>query len=107
MKRIRDWFASKKKLMAKTSNLARQVQEAWDERDSWKEACVEERRDFEYIVDQLHRVARERDQERKKRIDAENALIDSYLDRREDAELERAAEELRDVYLAELSNEEE
>ena len=86
MRHMRYWLSSKRRQMAKLHDLQRQLQEAWDEGDSWKEAYTEECIDFDYIVGQLHRVARERDKER---------------------ELRLAAEDRRDVYLEELANEEE
>ena len=64
MKHIAGWFRRNK-------DLARQLQEAWDEKRKLADdfECVLD--DYYGIRDQLHRVARERDKERKKRIDAE------------------------------------
>ena len=93
MKRIRYWLSSKRRQMAKLHDLQRQLQEAWDEKDKYKVALRKSRRQYgdlwdshDGLKDQLHRVARERDKERKLRL---------------------AAEELRDVYLEQLENEEE
>ena len=69
MKRMRYWFASKKLLMAQMHDLSRQLREAWDDAAG-----------DEYLREQLHRVARERDNERKKRLEAEDALLDKYLE---------------------------
>ena len=80
MKHIRYWFAKKKLLMAQLKDLSRQLQEAWDECDVLGDYLVDAWDKQESITDQLHRVARERFQER---------------------ELRQAAEELRDVYLKE------
>ena len=84
MQRIRYWLSSKRRLMAKLHDLQRQLQEAWDEGDSWKEGCYEKDKDYGFVVSQLHRVARERDQEREKRLAAEDALLDMYLDNEEE-----------------------
>ena len=86
---IRFYFASKKVQMAQLHDLKRQLQEAWDEQERLDKAfdwaaikvaeCREER---DYLQDQLHRVARERDNERKLRLAAaEDALLDYHLDK--------------------------
>ena len=87
------WLSSKRRQMAKLHDLQRQLQEAWDERDELlDERDMSHAINLELVADarnlaaQLHRVARERDKER---------------------ELRLAAEDRRDVYLAELANEEE
>ena len=87
--RIRFYFASKKVQMAQLHDLSRQLQEAWDEQErldkafDWSAVKVAEcREERDYLQDQLHRVARERFQER---------------------ELRQAAEKLRDVYLEQLA----
>ena len=80
MKRMRYWFAKKKLLMAQMHDLSRQLQEAWDEKDILEDYYMDEWEKSNSLTEQLHRVARERDQERKKRIDAENALLDKYLE---------------------------
>ena len=65
--KIRYWLSSKRRQMGKLHDLKRQLREAWDYKrlaeqrlDLWSE-------DYHYLRDQLHRVARERDQEREKR----------------------------------------
>jgi len=100
MKHIKYWLSSKRRQMAKLHDLQRQLQEAWDESDTLGDALVEawdaadvwkgyfenKKEECQSITKQLHRVSRERYQER---------------------ELRLAAEDRRDVYLAELANEEE
>ena len=73
MKCMRYWLASKKLQMAQLHDLSRQLQEAWAECDTLGDHLVDSWDREECLRDQLHRVARERDQERKKRIDAEGA----------------------------------
>ena len=107
MKHIAGWFRRNNTIMAQAKDLQRQWQEMREESTGYKEGYDERGKSCDYLEDQLHRVARERDQERKKRIDAEVAHLDSYLDRREEAELERAAAELVDIYLENAANEEE
>ena len=70
MTRIRYWLSSKKLQMAQLKDLSRQLQEAWDDAAG-----------DEYLRDQLHRVARERDNERKLRLEAEDKLLDYHLDK--------------------------
>ena len=93
MNRIRFYFASKKVQMAQLHDLKRQLQEAWDEQERLDKAflwlsgrATEYLKEKDYLQEQLHRVARERDNERKLRLEAEK---------------------LRDVYLEQLENEEE
>ena len=97
MNKLFYYFASKKLLMAQAKDLQRQWQEMRDERDMFKrmyylrldshiEMVEEHRLAGTSLRDQLHRVARERDNERKLRLEAEK---------------------LRDVYLEQLENEEE
>lgn len=119
--------AKDKLLRAQAQDLSRQLQEAWHDladmteaRDVAREISVELAEQKHYITDQLHRVARERDQERElrlaevefleeqlnverdRRIDAEDAMFNSYLRKHEqDADLEIAAGQLRDTYLNE------
>ena len=114
MKHIAGWFRRNNTIMAQAKDLSRQLQEAWEENDSLDGACDivceqvrREESNHNYTTSQLHRVARERDQERKKRLAAEDALLDYHLDKREEDELERAADELVDMYLEEADNEEE
>ena len=86
MNRIRFYFASKKVQMAQLHDLKRQLQEAWEENTYLRKMWILAHTNKEYTRDQLHRVARERDNERKLRLEAEK---------------------LRDVYLEQLENEEE
>ena len=125
MKHIAGWFRRNNTIMAQAKDLSRQLQEAWDDHDiqvavneeivklhrykvakfeeeilSWGESCG----NLQY---QLHRVARERDQEREKRLAAEDALFDMYLD---DGSIEPFAmtpKEVHDSYLENADNEEE
>ena len=93
MKHIADWFRRNNTIMAQAKDSYRQLQEAWDEKSAQDVLLALQRIDIielqkaNYtITTQLHRVARERDNERKKRLEAEK---------------------LRDVYLEQLENEEE
>ena len=72
--KIRYWLSSKRRQMGKLHDLKRQLREAWDDADELEGFCGEAllgyRRNLDRadsLQDQLHRVARERDQERKKR----------------------------------------
>ena len=113
--RIRFYFTSKKLQMAQLHDLQRQLQEAWDEGDKLSDNLVDSWDYAGNLLVQLHRVARERDNERKLRLEAEDKLLDYRLDKREkdeegraaDRGLEQSAEELRDTYLEQLENEEE
>lgn len=78
MFKIRYWLASRKLLMAQLADLSRQLQEAWDERDTLMEINLGHMANKEviharhneandYLREQLHRVARERDEERRQR----------------------------------------
>ena len=111
--KISGWFRRNNTIMAQAKDLSRQLTESWDDNKKmgggltasnlyvtarWHEEC--ERADS--LTTQLHRVARERDQERKKRIDAEMALLDRYLvAKSEDPDV------VRDRYLENAENEEE
>ena len=124
MKHIAGWFRRNNTIMAQAKDLGRQLQEAWDARGdiemrlddchlNYYAKCA----DYDSVLFQLHRVARERDNERKLRLDleehyeellaevrnrlieAEVALLDYHLD--------DTAADLVDIYLAELENEEE
>ena len=113
MKRIKRWLTSKRLLMAQMSDLSRQLTEAWydleemqDARDVAREISVELAEQKHYLQDQLHRVARERDQERKLRLEAEDRLLDYHLDGREKNEIDRKTDGLceeaqnwKDAYL--------
>ena len=125
MKHIAGWFRRNNTIMAQAKDLSRQLQEAWDERDKfekdfkdWKRSAQIYHSDYEYVKDMLHRVARERDKERKLRLEtyevchdamnqigaerrlrlaAEDARFDRYMVG--DKTLAEAANELRDEYL--------
>ena len=71
MNPIRYHLASRKLLKAQAVDLQRQLQEAWDESDKLGEALVDSWEAHENTRKQLHRVARERDAERKLRLEAE------------------------------------
>ena len=95
--RIRFYFASKKVQMAQLHDLKRQLQEAWENGNSWKETCsswrettvnvaIRWKEAYDNITDQLHRVARERDNERKLRLAAmkdKDYLIDRFHEERD------------------------
>ena len=80
MKRMRYWLASKKLQMAQLHDLSRQLQEAWAECDTLGDHLVDSWDREECLREQLHRVARERDNERKLRLEAEDALLDKHID---------------------------
>ena len=86
MNKLFYYFASKKLLMAQAKDLQRQWQEMREERDLALavNATISDGRT--YLIARLHEVTRERDNERKLRLEAEK---------------------LRDVYLEQLENEEE
>jgi len=86
MKRMRYWLASKKLLMAQLHDLQRQLQEAWNEKDILEDYYMDEWEKSNSLTDQLHRVARERDNERKLRLEAEDRLLDRYLENAENEE---------------------
>jgi len=93
MNKLRYYFASRKLLKAQAVDLQRQLQEAWDDVER-KAAALRKvlaqkeslQGDYDYLTTQLHRLARERDEERRLRL---------------------AAEELREHYLEQVENEEE
>ena len=66
--------------MAQLHDLKRQLQEAWDRSDILDNISVDLAISANSLRDQLHRVARERDQEREKRMEAEDLLFDRYMD---------------------------
>ena len=153
---IAGWFRRNNTIMAQAKDLSRRVQEARDVSAGYKEGYDERGKSCDYLEEQLHRVARERYEERalkqaafktaakltnelaladaaviywrdtyeaehSKRQQAEGALLDYHLDKREKDEEERAAErgmptdeeltkmavDMVDTYLAGLNNEEE
>ena len=114
MKHIAGWFRRNNTIMAQAKDLSRQLQEAWDERDELDGFCGEAllgyRRNLDRadsLQEQLHRVARERDQEREKRLAAEDARIDYHLDKPSEEEIATIENYKLDNILAELDNEEE
>ena len=84
MKHIAGWFRRNNTIMAQAKDLSRQLQEAWEEIDTARNISTVYYEKAISLRDQLHRVARERDQERKKRLAAEDALLDMYLDNEEE-----------------------
>ena len=134
MKRIAGWFRRNNTIMAQAKDLSRQLQEAWEVSAGYKEGYDERGKSCDYLQDQLHRVTRERDNERKMRMEAEDRLLDYHPDgpteeelgdwkaayynicdqlnrvtreRFQERKLRLEAEKLRDVYLEQLENEEE
>ena len=105
--KIKGWFRRNNLIMLQAQNLAKQLHEAWNEKDILEDYYMDEWEKSNSLTDQLHRVARERDQERKKRIDAEVAHLDSYLDRPSEEEIATIENYKLDNILAELDNEEE
>ena len=84
MKHIAGWFRRNNTLMAQAKDLSRQLTEAWYEIERLEVYADSADSTADNLRDQLHRVARERDQERKKRLAAEDALFDMYLDNEEE-----------------------
>ena len=80
MKHIAGWFRRNNTIMAQAKDLSRQLTEAWYDIEDHKGAFNLMMASCDYLRAQLHRVARERDQERKKRLAAEDALLDMYLE---------------------------
>ena len=122
MKHIAGWFRRNNTIMAQAKDLSRQLTEAWYEIEMEKAIGVELVAENVSVLTQLHRVARERDQERKKRIEAEmlamefvrekclaaeDALIDYHLDKPSEEEIATIENYKLDNILAELDNEEE
>ncbi len=73
MKHIAGWFRRNNTLMA-------QAKKAWKDRDGLAQAYADSLEAYHSIQDQLHRVARERDEERDSRLAAEAALADCLED---------------------------
>ena len=97
MKHIAGWFRRNNTIMAQAKDLSRQLTEAWYEIDALAQGNTAYAKEVTSTRDHLHRVARERDQERKKRLAAEDARFDRYMVG--DKTLKEAANELRDEYL--------
>ena len=109
MKHIAGWFRRNNTLMAQAKDLARQLQEAWADNERLKNASAYWwdrlsgcREDQAYTTHQLHRVARERDEERRLRLEAEATLEKIYAVN--EAEL---PENVVARYMEALENEEE
>ena len=107
--RLRAWLSGKEWLKAQAVDLQRQLQEAWDERDSLERAydivCEQVRREegnHNYTRSQLHRVARERDGWKEGCQDRHDEIGRYIKQLAKERELRLAAEELRehweDVY---------
>ena len=75
MKHIAGWFRRNNTIMAQAKDLSRQLQEAWAENALLTFANETLIANAENMVDQLHRVARERDNERKLRLEADDRLL--------------------------------
>ena len=86
MKHIAGWFRRNNTIMAQAKDLSRQLHEAWEDASCQRMLKEVSEESNMYLHKQLHRIARERDNERKLRMEAEK---------------------LRDVYLEQLDNEEE
>jgi len=86
LSKIAGWFRRNNTIMAQAKDLQRQWQEMREERDHLNKVYRALQETSCNYIEQLHRVARERDNERKLRLEAEK---------------------LRDVYLEQLDNEEE
>ena len=80
MKHIAGWFRRNNTLMAQAKDLARQLQEAWHSKDMSHAVSVELLASNDSLKSQLHRVARERDEERRLRLEAEDGLRDRYME---------------------------
>ena len=60
--KLRYLFSSKKLLLAQLADLQSQLQQAWDENKKLSEDYEDVLNDYYSVRDQLHRVARERDE---------------------------------------------
>ena len=70
LSKIAGWFRRNNTIMAQAKDLQRQWQEMRDERDEWRNEAHDWAISNTNIQSQLHRVARERDNERKLRLEA-------------------------------------
>ena len=114
MKHIAGWFRRNNTIMAQAKDLQRQWQEMRDENKklekdvhSWWRSAQVYHSNYEYVKEMLHRVARERDQEREKRLAAEDALFDMHLDGVSIEPFAMTPKEVHDSYLEGADNEEE
>ena len=71
MKHIAGWFRRNNTLVAQAKDLQRQWQEMRDERDGWRIMYEGLSGTELYIRERLHSLARERDEERRLRLEAE------------------------------------
>ena len=67
MKHIAGWFRRNNTIMAQAKDLQRQWQEMREESAAWEEGYYERDRAYNNLTLQLHRVARERDNEREQK----------------------------------------
>ena len=79
LRKIHGWFIRNDRLKDQVHDFKRQLQEAWDKSEHWKSIAHELDDMHECAIEQLHRVARERDEERRLKLEAEDMLLDSYL----------------------------
>ncbi len=103
--KISGWFRRNNTLMAQAKDAYRQLQEAWYDRDEWRahaeldvEVGAEWQRKCVSLEGQLHRVALERDEERERRLKAEDALLDRYLDDELKRDRDRFRDDLNAIY---------
>ena len=85
MRHIAGWFRRNNTIMAQAKDLQRQWQEMREERDHLNKVYRALQETSCNYIEQLHRVARERDNERKLRLEAEK-LRDAYLEQLENEE---------------------
>ena len=71
---IRLWFTKRKRLV-------HLLREAQIDRDEWEQVAAIRQQESECRGEQLHRVARERDKERKLRLDADDRLFAYYMEK--------------------------
>ena len=83
MKHIAGWFRRNNTLMAQAKDLQRQLQEAWDAEKALRVMNGELLDTQLSLTSQLHRLSRERFQERELRLAAEE-LRDTYLEQLEE-----------------------
>ena len=82
MKHIAGWFRRNNTIMAQAKDLQRQWQEMREESAAWEEGYYEREQAYNNLADQLHRVSRERDNERAHRLTIEQQysnLQDEHL----------------------------
>jgi len=111
MKHIADWFRRNNTIMAQAKDSYRQLQEAWDEKSAQDVLLALQRIDIielqkaNYtITTQLHRVARERDNERELRLEAYSVCQDAMNQISAERNLRLDLEEHYEELLAEVRN---